>query len=60
MAKCVHRVCGREFGGVTAFDRHLSWSKSVPFVTCLEPEGVGLVARDGVWGMPTPQMGGAR
>jgi hypothetical protein len=60
MARCYHRVCGRHFGGVTAFDRHLMWSRVAPHVTCVEPEGVGLVSRDGLWGMPTPATVGAR
>ena len=55
MARCYHRECGRMFGGVTAFDRHLRWYRSAPWVDCIEPEGVGLVEREGVWGVPSPE-----
>ena len=54
MARCYHRQCGRTFGGVTAFEKHLRWHKSEPWTDCVEPEGVGLVEREGVWGVPTP------
>jgi len=38
-----HRLCGRDFSGVTAFDRHLEWRKGFPWVSCREPAEVGLV-----------------
>ena len=59
MARCYHNACGRNFGGVTAFDRHLRLTSVDPWTECLPPEGVGLVERDGVWGMPTPNKWGA-
>jgi hypothetical protein len=42
-------VCHRTFGGVRNFDlhRHDGW--------CLDPAGVGLVDRDGVWRRPPPE-----
>ena len=43
MAACVHRPCGQAFSGLTAFDRHLRWSKGPPWVSCLDPVQVGLV-----------------
>ena len=54
MARCYHRQCGRTFGGVTAFERHLRLLKGHPWTECLSPVEVGLVDRDGVWGVATP------
>lgn len=40
--------CGRNFGGLTAFDKHRDEGK------CLDPESLGLVRNDkGDWGMST-------
>jgi hypothetical protein len=46
MARSVHRACGLPFSGLTAFDRHLRWSKGPPWVSCREPVEVGLVWSD--------------
>jgi hypothetical protein len=43
MAACLHRACGAEFSGLTAFDRHLRWHREPPWVSCLPPDQVGLV-----------------
>jgi hypothetical protein len=43
MAKCTHRVCGRDFSGLTAFDRHLRWLRVDPWVECRDPVEAGLV-----------------
>ena len=53
MAACFHRACGRRFGGLTAFDAHLVWSRQPPFVSCTDPASQGLAQNEaGVWGMP--------
>jgi hypothetical protein len=51
MASCLHRSCGAEFSGLTAFDRHLRWHREPPWVSCLPPDQVGLVWSDarGAW-----------
>ena len=51
MARCVHRVCGRTFSGLTAFDRHLRLLKVPPWAECVDPASVGLVDKAGVWGL---------
>jgi hypothetical protein len=46
--------CGREFTGLTAFDRHqdVDYSRQPP-VLCLDPASVGLVQQQsGRWGFP--------
>ena len=55
MARCYHRQCGRTFGGVTAFDRHLRLLKDHPWTECVPPLEVGLVDRDGVFSLTTPE-----
>jgi len=52
MARCYHRVCGRDFGSLSAFDRHLRLLKVPPWTACLAPESVGLHLRGGVWRFP--------
>lgn len=58
MPECYHRPCGRFFTGLSAFDRHLTMSKTQPFTTCKDPEAVGLVMHHRstreVWGFPPP------
>jgi hypothetical protein len=50
MARCHHRQCGRDFGGVTGFDRHIRLLDGPPWVECVDPASVGLILRaDGVW-----------
>jgi hypothetical protein len=53
MASCLHRACGEQFSGVTAFDRHLRWSKGPPWVSCRPPADVGLVWSDARQGWAT-------
>jgi hypothetical protein len=53
MARCVHRVCGREFGGVTAFDRHLKLLKAAPWIECRDPASVGMVFNGSAWSQVT-------
>ena len=57
MARCYHRQCGRTFGGLTAFDRHLRLLKDHPWTECAEPVGVGLFEREGVWRVAAPDDG---
>ena len=54
MARCYHRQCGRTFGGVTAFDRHLRLLKDHPWTVCLDPSDVGLIDNGGVFSLVTP------
>jgi hypothetical protein len=50
VARCEHRKCGRTFGGLQGFDRHLQWSDSPPWVVCRDPATVGLTQQpDGTW-----------
>jgi hypothetical protein len=49
MARCLHRVCGRRFTGVAAFDRHLRWVRHSPWVECADPVEVGLVESPNGW-----------
>jgi len=50
VAGCVHRKCGRQFGGVSGYDRHLIWLAGPPWIECADPLAVGLKADDrGVW-----------
>ena len=62
MAACRHRACGATFSGLTAFDRHLRWHKGPPWVSCRNPEDVGLVWSGISWGykglFPHPAGGG--
>lgn len=57
MAECMHRRCGRRFGGVAGFDRHLRTLDAPPWVECVEPASVGLRESGGVWRQPTPEIG---
>lgn len=54
MARAFCNGCRRTFGGVSAFDLHQRDSNEPPYVRCLDPSGVGLVERDGVWRRPPP------
>ena len=49
MARCHHRACGRDFSGLTAFDRHLRLLKVPPWVECVDPESAGLIDKAGIW-----------
>lgn len=49
MARCYHRACGRTFGGVGGFDRHIRLLSEPPWVVCLDPKAVGLNEVDGIW-----------
>ena len=58
MAACYHRECGRTFGGLSGFDRHLVWSDTPPFVSCTDPSRRGMVLTpDGMWVRPAPAVG---
>jgi hypothetical protein len=57
VARCYHRVCGRTFGGVTAFDRHLRLLREPPWTVCIEPSKAGLRDAQGVWSLTTPDDG---
>lgn len=51
--------CGREFAGVTAFDRHqdVDYSRR-PAVVCQDPEALGMVRNErGRWGFPLDAAG---
>jgi hypothetical protein len=55
MATCLCDPCGREFSGLTAFDKHqqVDYSRR-PAVVCLDPATVGLVLNGrGRWGSPS-------
>jgi len=56
VARCTHRTCGRTFGGLTGFDRHLRWLDIAPWLECLDPTEVGLSEADGVWVRPGPPV----
>jgi hypothetical protein len=49
VARCYHRTCGRTFGGVVAFDRHLRLRRTSPWAECVDPVEAGLEARGDVW-----------
>jgi hypothetical protein len=54
MRACQCARCGREFTGLTAFDRHQDVSyKRRPAVLCKDPATAGLVRqKSGRWGLP--------
>jgi hypothetical protein len=52
MSRCGCRSCGIQFSSLSAFDRHLRWSRSAPWLTHVEPGRVGLVESGGVWSAP--------
>jgi hypothetical protein len=56
VAACLHRACGRTFGGITGFDYHLRWLDSPPWVECLNPADLGLSEVNGVWVRPAPKV----
>ena len=49
MARSYHRACGRTFGSVSAFDRHLRLLRVPPWVECVDPEAVGLTVKAAIW-----------
>lgn len=54
MSVCLCSPCGREFTGLTAFDKHhdVDYSREPP-VRCVDPATVGLVRQSsGRWGLP--------
>ena len=54
MSACLCHPCGREFTGLTAFDKHqdVDYTRR-PAVRCMDPASVGLVQQpSGRWGFP--------
>ena len=54
MSACLCHTCGREFTGLTAFDKHqdVDYTRR-PAVRCMDPATVGLVQQpSGRWGFP--------
>lgn len=54
MSACLCDPCGREFTGLTAFDKHqdVDYTRR-PAVRCMDPAAVGLVkGAYGRWGFP--------
>ena len=54
MSVCLCDPCGREFTGLTAFDKHqdVDYTRR-PAVRCMDPASVGLVQQpSGRWGFP--------
>ena len=50
MPRSLHRQCGRTFGGVAGFDRHIRLLDRAPWVECRDPAECGLIQRpDAVW-----------
>ena len=49
MSECVCRTCGLVFGGLRAFDQHLSWIDRPPWVVHSEPPETQRQRSDGVW-----------
>jgi hypothetical protein len=58
VARCHHRLCGRDFGGVTGFDRHIRLLDGPPWVECVDPATIGMVLTGGVWVRPSPDTSG--
>jgi hypothetical protein len=59
MSACKCSPCGREFTGLTAFDKHqdVDYSRR-PAVVCKDPATIGLVRNDyGRWGEPMNAAG---
>jgi hypothetical protein len=62
MSACLCHPCGREFTGLTAFDRHqdVDYTRR-PAVRCMDPASVGLVqGAHGRWGFPSDAASRAR
>ena len=62
MAACFHNLCGRTFGGLFGFDRHIRLLDAYPWLECRDPAAVGMVPVDGVWVRESPKsrMGPSR
>ncbi len=57
MSACHCEPCGRDFSGLTAFDKHqdVNYGRR-PAVACLDPASVGLVQQaSGRWGFPVSE-----
>lgn len=62
MSACLCDPCGREFTGLTAFDKHqdVDYTRR-PAVRCMDPATVGLVqGAHGRWGFPPDARSRAR
>ena len=62
MSACLCDPCGREFTGLTAFDKHqdVDYTRR-PAVRCMDPATVGLVqGSHGRWGFPADAASRAR
>jgi len=61
MSVCKCSPCGREFTGLSTFDRHqdVNYNRR-PAVVCVDPAGLGMVQnRSGRWGFPLDESGRA-
>ena len=53
-SRCQCGRCGLAFSSVSAFDKHQRLTKDGSLV-CRNPPTLGMVNRDGFWGMPGPE-----
>ena len=56
---CTCAPCGREFAGLTAFDKHQDANyKRTPAVICQDPASLGMILNPhGRWGFPLNESG---